>query len=96
MSDLVQRVAELEKEILLLREGNRSQPYRRKYSLQEFKLVFKVGDLLCGWATGKTVKITAIGETRFLAIDYYANLGERVCSIEGTAWVKIEPIQTKV
>lgn len=95
MSDLAKRVAELEKEILLLREGSRSNPYRRKYTKQEFKLVFKIGDHICGWGTGKTVRITAIGESRFLARDLYTKGEERVCSIESLAWVKIEPQDEK-
>lgn len=35
----------------------------------EFKKMFRVGDYVCGWATGKTVRITAIGDRRFLHID---------------------------
>jgi hypothetical protein len=35
-------------------------------STDEFKQLVKVGDYLRGWATGKIVKVTAIGLGRFL------------------------------
>lgn len=37
--------------------------------VEDFKAKFKVGDCIMGWATGKVVKITAIGEKRFLFAD---------------------------
>lgn len=83
------RIKELEEKLKLLSEGRKSSSYRQRYSVQEFKLIFKVGDYLTGWSTGKTVCITAIGEKRFLAKDLCLRKEERVCSIEGGTWAKV-------
>lgn len=37
-----------------------------KLTPKEFRETFKVGDIISGWSTGKKVRITAIGEERFL------------------------------
>ncbi len=34
--------------------------------VDEFKSLFKVGDILTGWSTRKKIRITAIGEERIL------------------------------
>lgn len=47
---------------------NMIKHYKRKmYTPAQFKATFKVGDEICGWSTGKTVKISVMGETRFLS-----------------------------
>ena len=64
--------------------------YRKRYTVEEFKTAFKTGDLICGWATGLTIRITAIGERRFLALDLLRKC-ERVCTMDAVqGWVKME------
>lgn len=62
---------------------------RRIIPIEEFKQTFKVGDLIEGYATNKIVKITAIGNEKFLYIDpehgkTYFKYAERVSLILNT------------
>ena len=65
-------------------------------SAKEFRSKFRVGDIISGWPTGKKVKITAIGRTRFLyyAIDYDC-FRERVCAMEMFFGWKLEKRKKK-
>ena len=58
-------------------------------SAKEFKATFKIDDVIIGYSTNKKVRITGIGETRFLykALEYQPNK-ERVASMTATAWKK--------
>lgn len=49
------RIKDLEEQLKSLSECRKASSYRQRYSVQEFKLIFKVGDYLTGWSTGKTV-----------------------------------------
>lgn len=59
----------------------------------EFRELFKPGDYIRGWSTGKTVKITAIGEERFLYRDV-GHSGRRAEYVRGITatwlWEKVE------
>jgi hypothetical protein len=76
------------KEIEFLKDAYKPKLRKNYYSIEEFKSIFKVGDLICGWTTGKTIQITAIGHHRFLGIA--GKDREEVNSITGNAWVKVE------
>lgn len=95
MKDLIERVKFLEDEIYKLKGWKLRDNGRKKYTVQEFKLVFKPGDKVIGWATGKVVEITAIGNSRFLCLDH--NGYERVCTIEAHEWElsDVNPPRTK-
>ena len=58
-------------------------------NIEEFKRNCSVGDYLEGFTTGKEVRITAIGETRFLYIDRLGR--ECVSKIQNVAanWNKV-------
>jgi hypothetical protein len=61
----------------------------------EFKQKFKVGDHIMGWGTGKVVKITGIGISRFLYAD--GTDKERVVSMtyQGRDWQRAPNIQVE-
>lgn len=62
---------------------------RTKYTPESFKSAFKVGDMVCGWGTGLTLMITAIGEKRVLLMDHRDK--ERTCMIEAQhGWVAVK------
>lgn len=54
-------------------------------AVDEFKKLFKVGDVILGWSTRKRIRITAIGEERILyrdlALDSYRPGVERVAKM---------------
>lgn len=58
----------------------------------QFKEQFKIGDIVSSWPTGKTVRITAIGKFRFLAVDTYDEVNgresETVCTMKAK-WRKV-------
>lgn len=86
--ELQKEITELKKQVALLTDAYKPKLRRNYYSVAEFKAIFKVGDYVCGWSTGKRVKITAIGNHRFLGLGY--NDREEVNSITGQAWVKAD------
>jgi hypothetical protein len=58
------------------------------YDEESFKHDFKVGDTIESWATRKRLRITAIGERRFLGVDERNHEG--VCTIaHALGWTKI-------
>jgi hypothetical protein len=62
-------------------------------SCEEFKTLFKVGDIITGWSTRKRIRITAIGEERILFrdidLDSYRPSIERVAKIrQSFNWLK--------
>lgn len=60
----------------------------------EFKKRFKRGQIIVGWSTGLPMKITAIGDKRFLFVcPTSPNWGERVCAITNAnyKWRKWDP-----
>ena len=62
-------------------------------SIPHFKAAVQVGDILMGYRTQKEVRVTAIGETRFLYIDIDSHLAtERVSLIINMSanWQKIQ------
>lgn len=64
-------------------------------TVDEFKTLFKVGDIITGWSTRKRIKITAIGEERILfrdfACDSYRPSIERVAKIrQSFNWQLVE------
>lgn len=69
-------------------------------SIAEFKRDVKVGDTLQGYSTGKTVRVTAVGETRFLYVDHDSryHLEERVSLMVSPSahWVKIYSAPSEV
>ena len=87
MTSQQKQINELKKEIEYLKAAYKPSLKKNYYSPEEFKALFKVGDLVCGWSTGKTVRITAIGHHRFLALGYGNR--EEVNTITGNAWVKV-------
>lgn len=87
--ELLNRIESLEKTIKSF-EGFNKQSYRKQFTPEEFKKVFKVGDKICGWSTGKVVIITAIGEKRFLAKCTYNKIKEGSHTMESNTWVKIK------
>lgn len=58
---------------------------RGQMTVDEFKRLFSVGDIITGWSTRKKIRITAIGEERILfrdiALDSYRPSIERVAKI---------------
>lgn len=68
---------------------------RGQMTVDEFKTLFKVGDVVTGWSTRKRCRITAIGEERILyrdiALDSYRPSIERVAKIrQSFNWEKSE------
>lgn len=64
---------------------------RTRYTPETFKQTFQVGDVIESWSTCKRLRITAIGETRFLGVDWRGY--ERVCTmgfIQG--WTKVDTV----
>ena len=67
--------------------------YKRKmYTPAQFKATFKVGDEISGWSTGKTVKISCIGTTRFLAWFRGEEVVSTMSQAQGWALVAAAPM----
>jgi hypothetical protein len=81
-------------EVIRCRECNRIKisGNRKVMTPKEFKATFKIGDVICGYSTNKRVKITAIGEERFMyvSVDCASEKGkERVAKMSvATGWAK--------
>lgn len=61
---------------------------RINHTPESFKALYKVGDIIESFSTCLQLKITAIGETRFLATDRRGR--ERVCAIKmNQGWTKV-------
>lgn len=65
---------------------------------EEFRKKFKRGDILTGYSTGKRVRITGIGDTRFLYINpdeenQPYKVRERIASMHGRHWRLVEEDQ---
>lgn len=68
-----------------------SKPKRTHHTPETFKQTFKVGDVIESWSTCKRLRITAIGESRFLGKDYKGD--ERVCTMAFTqGWTKVDEV----
>jgi hypothetical protein len=87
-----ERLLFLESELARLRNGNGHYGLRKQYSAKEFKETFKIGDEITGWATGKSIKIIAIGNERFLWIDQFSG-HEGVSKMTANKWAKTEEIR---
>lgn len=93
LEELEFQIKDLQKKIYSMEGGTKQSSFRRKYTKEEFKRTFSIGDSLTGWSTGKQVKITAIGEDKFLALDHHGR--ERVCTIESLHWASINSNEIK-
>lgn len=65
---------------------------KRIHTPESFKAELKVGDRVQGFTTGKIVTITAIGKTRFLAIDSMGDERVSKMSAPDAAWKKVENV----
>lgn len=54
-----------------------------------FKETFKVGDFVSGWATGLTLQITAIGETRILGWVFHRGFKKEMVATMHLPWRKV-------